>query len=123
MRARLELGIGLGEREERVQRVGEMALVLAVVGPRAGCTACGAPRSGHVDEHSLLVARVALHGLDEVGHEVVAAPQLGVDVGPRVRHERGLRREPVVRDGDQEPDRDEDGEADPDHVHRAGHIS
>ena len=63
-----------------------------------------AARLGDVDEHALLVTRVPLHGLDEVGHEVVPAAELGVDVGPRVRHQRGLRREPVVRDGGEEED-------------------
>ena len=61
-------------------------------------------RLGHLDEDLLLVGGVALHRLDEVRDEVVAALQLDADVGPRPVRPRAQLDEPVV---DEHPPHDD----------------
>jgi len=63
------------------------------------------------------VRRVALHGLDEVGDQVVSAAELGVDVRPRVADELPLRDEPVVGDDAREHDQHDEPEHDPERFH------
>ena len=57
-----------------------------------------------------LVRGVALHGLDEVRDQVVAAAELHVDLRPRVLGAVAQPDEPVVEDDEREPEQDEDGD-------------
>jgi len=61
------------------------------------------------------MGRVPLHGLDQVGDEVVAPLELGVDVGPRlIRADAQADQGVVETDGDQD-DQDDETENDPEH--------
>src|SRR5438067_1654716 len=92
----LEVGIRLGQREERLQRAADHVLGLRLL--------CGALRAhGHVPgldhgfEGLTLVGGVALDGLDEVRDQVVAALQLHVDLRPRIVDSVAQPDQPVER--------------------------
>ena len=67
-------------------------------------------------ERAALMGRVALHGLHEIGNEIVPLLQLDVDIGEGLGHALPQRDEPVVGDDAVEDDRDDDREKDPFHA-------
>ena len=111
----LEVGIGLGEREQAPERARERALGGGLLG-RAARGERGVARLDHRLERAALMRRVALHRLDEVRDEVVALLQLHVDVGKGLRDPLPQRDEAVVDDDGIEDDRDDDREKDPFHA-------
>src|SRR5262245_45953685 len=106
---RLEIGIGLGEREELPQRAGQLVLGLRARLRRLRRHRRAASADDLVERASL-VRRVALDGLDQVGHQVGAALELHVDVRPRLLGPLAQPDEFVVRDDDRDDQPDEDEE-------------
>ena len=102
VRVRLQLRVGLGDREEGLEGPGE-----EVVGGHGLLGALGLQhrraRLAHVLQELALVLRVALHGLDEVRDQVVPPLELHVDIRPRLVGALPQTHEPVV-DHDGEPD-------------------
>src|SRR4029078_12424689 len=108
--------VRLREREELAERRGELVLRAGQlaehrrVGRRAPVRLLGVDGrrpGGHDPVQGLaLVAQVALGGLDQVGHQVVAAGQLYVDlrvrllVGCAAPDEPGVRNEDITDYGD-----------------------
>ena len=91
----LQVGVGLGDREQPAERLGEEALGGAGLG--RGLRARGRrARLGDLVERAALVGRVALHGLDEVRDQVAPPAQLHVDLRPGVVDAVALLDEPVV---------------------------
>lgn len=98
----LELGIRLGHRDEAIERAGERRLALdALAELVARLHHAGARRDHHL-QRLALVPGVALHGLHEIGDEVVPPLELDVDAGPALLHELREAGEAVV--GGDEPD-------------------
>jgi hypothetical protein len=52
----------------------------------------------HAPQHSLLVTGVTADGSDQIGHQVVSAPEQDIDVAPRAVHAVAAPYEPVVPD-------------------------
>src|SRR6266542_529284 len=109
---RLQLWVVLRDGEQRAQRAAQLVLGLRSLLRRRGGTRGDGARAGlgHFVENAALVRRVALHGLDEVGDQVVPSLQLDVDVGPGFAHALAQRDEPVVRRDEDEREHDEDDE-------------
>src|SRR5947207_1726693 len=101
VRVRLEVRIGLGEREELTEGARERVLRLRPCLRRLRRDRC-ATRAGHGVERRPLVGRVALDRLDEVRHEVGAPLELDVDVRPRLVRPLAQPDELVVAADDQE---------------------
>src|SRR5690606_4852205 len=76
-----QLRVVLREREERLQRTGQRILRRGLL-RRPLRHHRAAARLDDGVQRTAFVRRVALHGLDQVGHEVVAALELNVDVRP-----------------------------------------
>ena len=102
---RLEIGISLGDGEQALQRLGQLALrglelrESLRIGEQLGRHLDGAhlgARLGDADEHGLLLRRVALHGIDEVRDEIGAALVLVDHLGPGRLHALVLLLERVV---------------------------
>ena len=80
------------------------------------------PSGGHGLQSRALVGRIALDRLHQVGDQVVATPQLGLDVRPGVVDVLALLHEAVVRDhadDDDEEQHDRDDQED-DHLSTVG---
>ncbi len=114
---RLQLRIGLGDREEAAERRAEdpfrgrgLGGPLRPLGVRA--------RLGHGLERAALVLRVAAHRLDEVRDQVPAPLELHLDLRPRVVDAVPQPDEPVV-EHDQPEDEQRDDHEDDDPHHRA----
>src|SRR5215211_1502429 len=73
-----ELGVLLGHDAHAIERAGQQRLRRPALGAALGGHRGGAC-PGHGGERRALVLGVALDGLDEVRHEVVAALELDVD--------------------------------------------
>ena len=114
---RTQLRVGLSDREQASDRSRQHVLGLRLLGDALRLLRRG-PRLRDLVEGAALVGRVALHRLDEVRDQVVAPPQLDVDLGPAVLGAVAQPDEPVVdRDRGQRHDQDEHDEDDhPDHV-------
>ena len=117
VRVGLQVGIGLGDREQLAQRalqglLGD-GLAVDIVGRDAG----GA-LSRQILEQAALVAGVALHGLDQVGDEVGAPPQLHVDPAPAFAHHVAQAHQAVEDRDRDDGDHDHNGDDDPFGVHR-----
>src|SRR6266850_683258 len=106
---RLEVGIRLGEREELPQGARQLVLRL---GARLGRLRRHGRAAGADDlvERRPLVGGVALHGLDQVGHQIGAALELDVDVRPRFIRPLAQPDELVVRHDDRDDETGEDKE-------------
>ena len=76
----LEIGIGFGQREQLAQRAGQHVLGRRLL-RRTLRRDRRVARLDHLVERAALMRGVALHGLDQVGNEVVPLAQLHVDVG------------------------------------------
>ena len=112
---RLELGVVLCNGEQLPEGGHERTLGGRLCGRGPGRAGRERPRPRDLLEHLALVRRVALHGLDQVRDQVVPAPQLGVDVRPRIADEVLLRDEAVVRDHECERDQHDHAEDDQQH--------
>src|SRR5215210_118925 len=114
--ARAELRIRLRDGEQAADRRGERVLGLGLLLDALRFLRMR-PGARHLLEGAALVRRVALHGLDEVRDQVVAAPELYVDLRPRVAHAVPEPHESVVeRDQEQRADHcDRDGDENPGH--------
>jgi hypothetical protein len=80
---RAQLRIGLGDGKQPADRLGEHVLGLRLL-LNALRLLRRRSRLRHLFERSALVRRIPLHRLDEVRDEVVAPPELDVDLGPSV---------------------------------------
>jgi len=108
----LQVGIGLGQREDLTQRAGQCILGRALL-RRALCRHRGVAGLDHRLERAALMGRVAFHGLDQVGDEIVALLELHIDVREGLVDPLPQRYQAVVdRDGEQHDD-DNDAEYDP----------
>src|SRR5262245_35164376 len=109
-----QLRIGLGQREQALERAGERALRLRLrAWPLGGHGAVA--RADHGLQRGALVPGVALHRLDEVRNQVVAAFELNVDVRPRVLGLNLEANEAVVdRDHHQDDQRERSADYPPD---------
>ena len=113
--ARLQLGVRLGDGEDRLQRLLHVVLGRARLGRALRRQRLGAGL-GDVLEDRLLVRRVALDRLDEVRDQVGTTLELHRDVAPRLvdahvqRDQRVVRGPQVDADDQHECDDDEDGD-------------
>src|SRR5215510_3207082 len=100
---RLQLGVILGHREQPAEGLDEWPLGGGLSSWRLP-TGGGGGGSGVGDpfEYLAFVRSVSFDGLDEVGDQVVAPAQFGVDVRERVLDQVPLADEPVVGDGQAE---------------------
>ncbi len=80
----------------------------------------GVARLHHRLERAALVAGIALHGLDQVGNEVVTLLELHVDVGERLVDPLPHGDQPVVDHDDPDHERGDDSENDPGRSRHAG---
>ena len=112
--ARLQVGIGLGERHDLAEGAGQHPLQPAARRHVAlGDAADRGAQLRHLLEQRPLVGGVALHRRDEVGDEVGAALQLDVDAAPAFgRHLPGPD-QAVVEDDGNDRDRGDDQKHDP----------
>ena len=115
--ARLQVGVGLRDREEPSERLAEDAFGRRGLGRALRACRCCA-RLGDGLERAALVGGVALDRLDEVRDQVAAPLELHLDLGPRVVDAVALLDEAVVQrdhvDHEQHDD-DEDSDQDPGH--------
>src|SRR5205085_4615783 len=102
---RPQLRVGLRDGEEAPERRGQPALRrrllldrLRLLGRR--------PRLGDAVEGGALVPGIALHRLDEVRDQVVAALQLHLDLRPGVLRAVAQSHEPVVEQHEEQPEED-----------------
>ena len=109
---RLELRIGLGDREEAAENARHLR-----VGLRRRFDAARIHRrcasAGDLIEHLALVRCVTLNALDKVGDEVGAAAKLHRDPAERFLHQRPQPPQLVVNDDDIEKREDDKSEDDP----------
>ena len=108
----LQVRIGLGQREELPQR----ALQRALGGGLRGGPLGGYCRVASLDDslqRALLVCRIALNRLDQVGHQVVALLELHVDVGERLAAALAQRHQAVVGHDQPKADQYEKPQNDP----------
>ena len=94
---RPQLRVGLGDREQPAERRGEHVLGLRLL-LHALRLLCRRPRLRDLVERPALVGGVALDRLHEVRDQVVAAPELDVDLRPGVLRSVPQPDEPVVDD-------------------------
>ena len=66
-------------------------------------------RGDHGVQRGLFVGGIALHRGDQIGHQIVALAQLGIDIPQRLPHVLAQTDQPVVNPHDQQPDQQEDG--------------
>src|SRR5581483_11949971 len=79
----LQLRIGFGNGQQSAQRVGELSLSLTLFRwSRSGHG--GATVLGNIFKGTLFMGGITLHGLHQIGDEIVAALELHIDIGPRV---------------------------------------
>ena len=116
----LQVGVVLGDREQLPKSGHERPLGRCLLGRGPGGGRRHRTGLRDVLEDLAFVGGVAPHGLDEVGDEVVSAPELRVDVRPGVPHEVPLRNESVVARDPPEDDQQEHGEQDDQDPHDAG---
>src|SRR5690606_31932754 len=113
---RLQVRVRLRQREQRLERPGDLVLGLGLVVGRLRRHA-GVAGLDHRVERLALVGGVALDGLDQVGDEVVAARQLDVDLGPGVLDAVPQRDQAVVADDDVQREQNDEGDDDDDDEH------
>ena len=114
---RLQVGVVLGHGEQLARGRPRTGPRRRPAGRRPRRPRGERPGPGHLLEHLALVRRVALHGLHEVGDQVVPAAQLGVDVRPGVAHQVPLAHEPVVGNDQGKADQHDDADRDPQKRH------
>ena len=85
VRVRLEVGVGLRDGKQVLQRTGEEAVGLHLAFGRRRVHDGGASL-GNLLERAAFVGSIAFDGLDEVRDEVETALQLHVDLRPGVIH-------------------------------------
>ena len=115
---RPQLRIGLGNGDQPVERAAEVLVRLRCRGWARRLLGCGT-RLRHRLERLALVGGVALHRLDQVRDEVVAPPELDVDVRPARLGLVPQPHEAVVR-VDEVEDEQDDHRADDDRDPHAG---
>ena len=119
--ARLKLGICLGDREQRLQRLLHVPLGDTRFGGALDRDRLGA-RPRHILEDGLLMRRVSLDRLDEVGKQIGATLELVGDVAPRlidpdIERDEGVVRRPQIDPRDrQDCDDHDDGDEPLPHV-------
>ncbi len=110
---RLQVGVGLRQREQLPQRAGEDVLGLGLLlGPGALGLDRGVARLHDAFEGALLVRGVALDRLDQVGDEVVAPLELHADLRPRGVDAVAQLDEPVVARDEPDHEHQDDGDDD-----------
>jgi len=80
--------------------------------PRGHCVGA---RLARLLEHRLLVRRIALHGLDQVGDQVVASLELHVDAAPRLVDPIAAADHAVADEDVDQPREDDQRDYDDDH--------
>src|SRR5258706_1053972 len=108
----LQVGIGLRQRDQPAERDAQL-----VFGGRDLCWSLRRHRTVAgfypLIERAALVRGVALHGLDQIGDQVVALFELHVDVGKGLADTLTERNQPVIRAEREENDNNEDADNDP----------
>ena len=107
----LQLRIGLGDGDQPAERARERLVGRRLAGDVAGAHA-GRALLGDLLEDALLMRRIALHRLDEIGDEVGAPLQLHVDAAPALAGEIALPHEAIVERDGIEADDGDDGDDD-----------
>src|SRR5258705_10663552 len=108
----LQIRIGLRQGDQPAERAAQL-----VFGGRDLCRSLRRHRTVagfyHLIERAALVRGVALHGLDQIGDQVVALFELHVDVGKGLADTLTERNQPVIRAEREENDNNEDADNDP----------
>src|SRR6266403_1840647 len=108
----LQIRIGLRQRDQPAERAAQL-----VFGGRDLCWSLRRHRTVagfyHLIERAALVRGVALHGLDQIGDQVVALLELHVDVGKGLADTLTERNQPVIRAERKENENNEDADNDP----------
>ena len=108
----LEVRIGLREREHLPERAGQHVLRCRLLRRTLGGDR-GVPRLHHRFKRAALMGGISLYRLDQVRDQVVAAPQLHIDLGPCLVDAVTAPNEAVVGDGDEEGHEHHDRHEDP----------
>ena len=112
----LEVGIGFGDRDQPPERPAERGFRRRL--RRRTLRGHGEiARPGHFFQSVLLVRRIALHGFDEIGDEIVTLLELHVDVGKCLAIALAHRHEAVI--GRHQPHADKRGEPEKNKKHGA----
>ena len=116
--AGFQLRVVLGHREEAANTGDERVLRAGQIGRRSRLCDRRRARFRDLFEELSFVRRISLHRVHEVRDQVVAAAELGLDIGPRVANEIALSDEAVVRncESDEEETHDAGSDVDRDHV-------
>ena len=106
VRVGLQVGVVLGDGEQLAEPGADGVLRVGLTGDALGALGA-APRLGDLLEGLALVGRVPLDRLDQVGDQVVPAPELHVDLGPTL-----VGAVPVLHEAVERPDRPQDEQGD-----------
>src|SRR5258706_6065463 len=112
---RLQVRVVLRHGEQAAQALAQHVLGRSDLGrvARGARRHSGGPGVGDRLEGAALVAHVALHRVDQVGDQVVAALELDVDLRPGFLRPVAGADQAVVREGQPQPDDDDDRDNDP----------
>ncbi len=115
---RLQVGIGLRNGDQAAERARQGLLGLGLLRRTLRGGDRGRARLHHLVERALLMGRIALHRLDEIGNEVMALLHLHVDIGEGLLDALSQADEAVIGHDAEAGDHDEDDENHGAGVHR-----
>src|SRR4030095_3325077 len=108
----LQIPIGLRQRDQPAERATQL-----VFGGRNLCRSLRRHRTVagfyHLIERAAFVRGVALHGLDQIGNQVVALLELHVDIGKGLADALTERNQSIIRAEREENENTEDADNDP----------